>query len=155
MHALPKDEIVRKTFVQQILKEIKDLKSERDIPNNFFVCSNHLLDRQPTKYNPSPSLFLNVSTKTVPKPKPRKSSLQRTALPHKTENVKKKLSFFDKNVSTGQNELIGQDNIENDINTTEPGLHEKNVDESVTVTECDDEQSFSRDIDTITEPNVT
>ena len=40
-----------------------------------------------------------------------------------------------------------------DIDTTESGLSEKNVDESVTVNECYDEQSFSRDIGTITEPN--
>ena len=41
----------------------------------------------------------------------------------------------------------------NDVNTIETGLGEKNVDESVTVNECDDEQSFSKDIGTTTEPN--
>ena len=38
------DKTVRKTWVQQILKGRKDLKSESDIPNNCFVCSNHFLD---------------------------------------------------------------------------------------------------------------
>ena len=52
---------------------------------------------------------------------------------------KKKLGFFDKDFSTGQNGLIGEDNIENNSNTIEPGLGEINVDE------CDNEQSFSRD----------
>ena len=49
--------------------------------------------------------------------------------------------------------MIGEANIENDIDAIEPGLGEKNVDELVIVNECDDEQSFSRDIETITEPN--
>ena len=107
-----------------------------------------MLDRQPTKNNPSPSLFLTVSTNTVPTPKPRKSPQKRKTLPHKTENTKKKLGFFDGNFSTGQNELIDdEDNIENDNDTIEPGLGEINIDE------CDDEQSFSTDIGTITEPN--
>ena len=44
MHVLPKDETVRKTWVQQILKGTKDLKSEKDVLNNSFVCSNHFLD---------------------------------------------------------------------------------------------------------------
>ena len=46
-----------------------------------------------------------------------------------------------------------EDNMANDVNTIETGLGEKNVDESVTVNECDDEQSFSKDIGTTTEPN--
>ena len=70
MHALPKDETVRKKCVQQILKGRKDLKSE-DIPNNCLVCLNHLFDERPTKSNPSPSLLLTVSTNTVPTPKKR------------------------------------------------------------------------------------
>ena len=44
LHALPKNETVRKTWEQKILKGRKDLKSEKDIHNNCFVCSNHLLD---------------------------------------------------------------------------------------------------------------
>ena len=48
--------------------------------------------------------------------------------------------FFDKNCSTGQNELIVEDNIESDINTIEPGLGEINIDESVTVNVYDDEK---------------
>ena len=43
--------------------------------------------------------------------------------------------------------MIGEDNIEYNSDTTEPGSGEINVDE------CDDEQSFSRDIGTITEPS--
>ena len=57
MHALPKDGTVRKIWVQQILKGRNDLKSEKDIPNNCFVCSNHFLDGRPTKSNPSRSLL--------------------------------------------------------------------------------------------------
>ena len=56
---------------------------------------------------------------------------------HKSEKQKKKQDFFDENFSAGQNELIGEDNIENDIDTIEPGLSVKNVDESVTVNECE------------------
>ena len=123
LHALPKDETVRKTWEQQILKGRKDLH------NNCFVCSNHFLDGRPTKSNPSPSLFLTVSTNTVPTPKPRKSPRKRKALPHKTEHAKKKLGFFYGNFSTGQNELIGDDdNIENDNDKIEPGLGEINID---------------------------
>ena len=48
MHALPKNGTVRKIWVQQISKGKKDLKSEKDILNNCFVCSNHLCDGQPT-----------------------------------------------------------------------------------------------------------
>ena len=94
MHALPKDETVGKTWVQQILKGRKDLKSEKDIPNNCFVCFNHFLDGRPTKSNSSPSLFLTVSTNTVPTPEPRKSPHKQKALPHKTENAKKKKVFL-------------------------------------------------------------
>ena len=77
MQTLPKDETVRKTCVQQILKVRTDLKSEKDISNNCFVCLNHLLDGRPTKSNPSPSLFLTVNTNTVLTPKPRKSPRKR------------------------------------------------------------------------------
>ena len=79
MHALLKDETLRKTWVQQVLKGRKDvpnncyLKSEKYIPNNCFACLNHFFDGQPTKSNPSPSLFLTVSTNTALTPKPRKS----------------------------------------------------------------------------------
>ena len=128
MHALPKDGTVRKIWVQQILKGRKDLKSEKDIPNNCFVCSNHFLDGRPTKSNPSPSL-LTVSTNTAPAPKYRKSPPKQKALPHKTENAKKKLGFFDGHFSTGQNEFIGAHNIESNSKTIEPGLDEINVDE--------------------------
>ena len=51
------------------------------------------------------------------------------------------------NFSTGQNELIGdEDNIEND-DTIEPGSGEINIDE------CDDEQSLSTEFVTVSEPN--
>ena len=50
---------------------------------------------------------------------------------------KKTKGFFDENFSAGQNELIGEDNIENGIDTIEPGLSVKNVDKSVTVNECE------------------
>ena len=110
------------------------------------LCSNPFLDGWPTKSNPSPSLFLTVSSNTAPAPKPRKSPRKQKALPHKTENAKKKLDSFDGNFSTGQNELISEDNIENNSNTIQPGFGEKNVDE------CNDEKSFSRDIRSITEP---
>ena len=94
MHALLKDGTVKKIWVQQILKGRQDLKSEKDITNNCFVCSNHFRDGRPAKINPSPSLFLTLSTNTVSTPKPRKSPRKRKALPHKTENAKKKLGFF-------------------------------------------------------------
>ena len=38
MLALPKDETIRKTWVQQILKGRNDHKVEKDIHNNCFVC---------------------------------------------------------------------------------------------------------------------
>ena len=60
---------------------------------------------------------------------------------------KKKLVFFHEHFSTGKNELIREDNIEYNSNTTEPSSGEINVDE------CDNEQPFSRDIGTITEPS--
>ena len=102
MHVLPKDETVRKTWMQQILKGRKDLKSKNDIPNNCFVCSNHFLNGWPTKSIPSPSLSLIISIKTVPTHKPRKSPCKQKAVPHKTKNAKKKLGFFDENFSTRQ-----------------------------------------------------
>ena len=89
------------------------------------LCSNPFLDGWPTKSNPSPSLFLTVSSNTAPAPKPRKSPRKQKALPHKTENAKKKLDSFDGNFSTGQNELISEDNIENNSNTIQPGFGEK------------------------------
>ena len=113
----------------------------------MFCLLNHFLDGQPTKSNPSPSLFLTVSTNTLRTPKPRKSPRKWKALPHKTENAKKKSGFFDENFSTGQNELRDEGNRENDNDTIEPSLGEINVDE------CDDEQLFLRDIRTIIELN--
>ena len=77
MHALPKYESARKTWVQIILKGRKDLKSEKDVPNDFFVSSDHFLDGRPMKSNPSPTLFLTLSANTVPTPKPRKSPRKR------------------------------------------------------------------------------
>ena len=38
--------------------------------------------------------------------------------------------------------MIGEDNIENDIDTLKLGLAEINVVETVTINDCDDEQSF-------------
>ena len=73
---------------------------------------------------------------------PTKSPGKRKVLPHKTKNAEKKLGFSDENVSTGQEELIGEDNIENDIDTLKLGLAEINVVETVTINDCDDEQSF-------------
>ena len=103
---------------------------------------NHFLNGRPANSNPSPSLILTVNANTLPTPKPRKSPRKRKTLPQKKGNGKNKLGFFDENASTGKNELIGEDNMANDVNTIETGLSEKNVDESVTVNECDDEQSF-------------
>ena len=114
---------------------------------------NHFLNGRPANSNPWPSLILTVNANTLPTPKPRKSPGKRKTLPQKKGNGKNKLGFFDENASTGKNELIGEDNMANDVNTIETGLGEKNVDESVTVNECDDEQSFWKDIGTTTEPN--
>ena len=38
--------------------------------------------------------------------------------------------------------MIGEDNIENDIDTLKLGLAEINVVKTVTINDCDDEQSF-------------
>ena len=47
MHALPKDESVRKTWVQLILKGRKDLRSEKDITTIvLFVRIISLMDNQ-------------------------------------------------------------------------------------------------------------
>ena len=43
--------------------------------------------------------------------------------------------------------------MKNNIYTIEPGLGEVNVDKPVAANKCDVEQSLSRDIGTITEPN--
>ena len=42
MHKLTKDKIVRAAWIQEILKGRKDLKSEKDIPKNCYVCSIYI-----------------------------------------------------------------------------------------------------------------
>ena len=49
--------------------------------------------------------------------------------------------------------MIREDNMKNNIYTIEPGLGEVNVDKPVAANKFDVEQSLSRDIGTITEPN--
>ena len=49
MFVLTKDDTIRKTWVQQILKRRKDLKWKKAIPKNCFVCSNHFIDGPPKK----------------------------------------------------------------------------------------------------------
>ena len=69
MHSLPtKDEKIRSTWIHQILKGRTDLNLAKDIPKNCFVCSNHFVDGKPTTENPSPTLFLTVSTNSLPTP---------------------------------------------------------------------------------------
>ena len=52
------------------------------------------------------------------------------------------LKFF--NWTKWINRLGGEDNIENDIDTIEPGLGEINVDKTLTGNECDDKQSLQK-----------
>ena len=79
MHSLPKDETIKAAWIHQILKGRKDLKSAQDIPKNCHVCSIHFIDGKPTKGNPTPTLFLTVSTNTLPTPVARKAPRKRSA----------------------------------------------------------------------------
>ena len=108
--------------------------NQKDISSNCFVCSHCFLDRQPTRSNRSPSLFLTINTNIVPRPKPRKSPHKQKTLPQKNKKCKKKEVLFCWNFSTGPN----------DIDTIEPGLGEINVDKTLTGNECDDEQSLQK-----------
>ena len=121
--------------------------NQKDISSNCFVCSHCFLDRQPTRSNRSPRLFLTINTNIVPRPKPRKSPHKQKTLPQKNKKCKKKrsfvlLKFF--NWTKWINRLGGEDNIENDIDTIEPGLGEINVDKTLTGNECDDKQSLQK-----------
>lgn len=91
MHSLPKDKDVRAAWVHQILKGRKDITSERDLPKNCHVCSIHFFDGKPTKENPVPTLFLTVSTNTLPTPKSRRPHKRSTSECQKSTEIKKKL----------------------------------------------------------------
>ena len=67
MHKLSLNETRRKALINQIGKGRKDF----DVPNNFFVCSNHCLDGKPTQTDAGPTLFLTASTNTNPESKKR------------------------------------------------------------------------------------
>ena len=51
MHKLPKD---KAAWIHAILKGRKDLKSEKDIHKNCYICSIHFRDSKPAKNNPVP-----------------------------------------------------------------------------------------------------
>ena len=51
MHKLTKDKVVRAAWIHAILKGTKDLKFEKDIPKNCYLCSKHFRDGKPRKGN--------------------------------------------------------------------------------------------------------
>ena len=86
-HKLPKDPKIRADWVNQIVKGREDLSSEKDLPKECYVCSIHFIDGKPTKENPTPTLFLTVSTNTLPTPKKRKKPMKRTRLEPQTKKT--------------------------------------------------------------------
>ena len=76
MHKLPNDKVKRKAWINQVKKGRKNF----EIPKNFFVCSNHFVDGEPTPLNPNPTLFLTLSTNNISTPKKRKLPYPRKKL---------------------------------------------------------------------------
>ena len=66
MHKLPNDGVVRSAWIHVTVKSRKDLKFEKDIPKNGYVCSIQFCDGRPTKNNLVPTLFLALSTNVLP-----------------------------------------------------------------------------------------
>ena len=61
-YEIPVNEVGQKAWIYAVSKGIEAF----DPPKNFKVCSNHFIDGKPTQYNPDPTLFLTISTNTLP-----------------------------------------------------------------------------------------
>ena len=87
MHKLPKD---KAAWIHAILKGRKDLKSEKDIHKNCYICSIHFRDGKPAKNNPY--LFLTLSTIMLPTlAKSRKPCKRAVSTQTSKANLKKRL----------------------------------------------------------------
>ena len=65
---LPVNEERQKACIHAVSKGREDFEK----PKYFKACSNHFLQGKPTKCNLNPTLFLKISTNTLPTPtKPR------------------------------------------------------------------------------------
>ena len=127
MHCLPKDKTIRATWVHHILKGRKDIKSEKDLAKNCYVCSNHFRDGKPTKENPSPSLFLTLSTNTLATPKSRKIT-KRVADSELQSKAKKQLStVFTSPLSEHSYCSLNVDDAENIEEPEEPKFKDASV----------------------------
>ena len=55
-HKLPVNEERQKLQIHAVSKGREDFEK----PKHFKICSNHLIERTPTKCNPDPTLFLKI-----------------------------------------------------------------------------------------------
>ena len=67
---LPVNEERQKAWIHAVT--VSKRREDFEKPKHFNACSNHFLEGKPTKCNPGPTLFLKISTYTLPTPnKPR------------------------------------------------------------------------------------
>ena len=64
-----------------------------DPPKNFKVCSNHFIDGKPTQSNPDLTLFLTISTNTLPTPNKKRPPPKPRLLNVKPPKEKQRLKY--------------------------------------------------------------
>ena len=88
-HKIPVNEEERKTWIHVISKA----REAFDHPKNLKVCSNHFIDGKPTQSNPDPTLFLTISTNTLPTPNKERPPPKPRLLNIKPPKDKKRLKY--------------------------------------------------------------
>ena len=88
-HKIPVNEERRKAWIHAVSKG----RAAFDPPKNFKVCSNHFIDGKPTHSNPDPTLFLTISTNTLPTPNKKRPPPKPRLLNVKPPKEKKRLNY--------------------------------------------------------------
>ena len=86
---IPVNEEERKTWIHVVSKA----REAFDHPKNLKVCSNHFIDGKPTQSNPDPTLFLTISTNTLPTPNKERPPPKPRLLNIKPPKEKKRLKY--------------------------------------------------------------
>ena len=91
-HQIPVNEERRKAWIHAVSKG----REAFDPPKNFKVCSNHFIDGKPIQSNPDPTLFLTISTNTLPTPYKKRPPPKPRLLNAKPPKENKRLKYNDK-----------------------------------------------------------
>ena len=89
-HKIPVNKEQRKAWIHTVSKG----REAFDPPKNFKVCSNHFIDgKKANRSNPDPTLFLTISTNTLPTPNKKRPPHKPRLLNVKPPKEKMRLNY--------------------------------------------------------------